>query len=147
MPKQKQLSKAIIAVVFLFTIICFYFISKLKFDYDFEAFFPNEDKELVVYENFRKTFEHDNEFVLLGIENKKGVFRKDFLKKIDSLTKQLKTIQHIDRVVSPTNLKQINFAGLSPIEVNILHINDTSLYREDSINVYSSPELIGSFFS
>ncbi|MBK6833734.1 MAG: RND family transporter [Bacteroidetes bacterium] len=146
MNNQKQLSKAIIAVVFLFTIVCFYFISKLKFDYDFEAFFPNEDKELVVYENFRKTFEHDNEFVLIGIENKKGIFKKDFLTKIDSLTKLLKPIENVDRIMSPTNLKQLNFAGLSPIEVNLLHINDTSLYKDDSINVYNSPELIGSFF-
>ena len=146
MQNQKQLSKIIIAVVFLFTIVCFFFISKLKFDYDFEAFFPNEDKELVVYENFRKTFEHDNEFVLIGIENKKGIFKKDFLTKIDSLTKLLKPIEHVDRVMSPTNLKQLNFAGLSPIEVNLLHISDTSLYKEDSINVYNSPELIGSFF-
>ncbi|MDP2385412.1 MAG: MMPL family transporter [Bacteroidota bacterium] len=143
---HKQRNYFVIAVVFLLTCISFYFISKIRFNYDFEAFFPNEDKELMVYENFRKTFEHDNEFVLLGIENKKGIFVKDFLTKIDSLTTDLKKITHIDRVISPTNLKQVNFAGLTPIEVNLLHVNDTSLYKTDSINVYSSPQLIGSFF-
>lgn len=143
---NKQRNYLVIAVVFLLTCASFHFISKLKFNYDFEAFFPNEDKELIVYENFRKTFEHDNEFVLLGIENKKGIFQKDFLTKIDSLTNNLKKIKHVERVISPTNLKQVNFAGLTPIEVNLLHINDTSLYKTDSVNVYSSPQLIGSFF-
>ncbi|HEY1040323.1 MAG TPA: MMPL family transporter, partial [Bacteroidia bacterium] len=143
---HKQRNYLVIAVVFLLTCLSFYFISHLKFNYDFEAFFPNEDKELVVYENFRKKFEHDNEFVLLGIENKKGIFDQTFLKKIDSLSNDLKPIQYVERVISPTNLKQLNFAGLSPIEVNLLHIDDPSLYKSDSINVYSSPELIGSFF-
>ncbi len=144
--KYKQQNYLVIAVVILITCISFFFITKLKFNYDFEAFFPNEDKELVVYEKFRKTFEHDNEFVLLGIENKQGIFKKDFLEKIDELTKELKKIEHVERVISPTNLKQLNFAGLAPIEVNLLHIDDPSLYKTDSINAYSSPELIGSFF-
>lgn len=144
--RQKKLSRLVIVVVLLITAASFYFISKLRFNYDFEAFFPNEDKELVVYEHFRKTFEHDNEFVLLGIENKKGIFKQDFLLKIDSLSRELKTIKHVDRVISPTTLKQLNFAGLAPVEVNMLHINDSTLYKTDSINIYSSPELIGSFF-
>ncbi|MCD6069047.1 MAG: rane protein [Bacteroidetes bacterium] len=143
---QKQRSYIVIAVVVLLTAFSVHYISKLKFNYDFEAFFPNEDKELIVYEHFRKTFEHDNEFVLLGIENKKGIFKKDFLEKIDRLTAELKQIQYIERVISPTTLKQLNFAGLAPIEVNLLHVADSSLYPADSINIYSSPELIGSFF-
>jgi hypothetical protein len=146
MSQQKRRSYVIIAVVLVLTAFSFHFISKLTFNYDFEAFFPNEDKELVVYEHFRKTFEHDNEFVLLGIENKKGIFRKDFLERVDQLSSDLKQIRYIERVISPTTLKQLNYAGLAPIEVDLLHIRDTSLYRSDSINVYSSPELIGSFF-
>jgi hypothetical protein len=144
--QQKRRSYSIIAVVLVLTAFSFYFISKLKFNYDFEAFFPNEDKELVVYEQFRKTFEHDNEFVLLGIEHKKGIFQKDFLERIDQLSSDLKQIRYVERVISPTTLTQLNYAGLAPIEVKLLHISDTSLYKPDSINVYSSPELIGSFF-
>ena len=61
---------------------------------------------------------------------KKVFFKKDFLTKIDSLTKLLKPIENVDRIMSPTNLKQLNFAGLSPIEVNLLHNTIKILFKE-----------------
>ena len=143
---QKQLSKFIFLIVSLITAVCVFFITRLQFDYDFEAFFPNEDKELTVYEDFRKKFEHDNEFVLLGIENKQGIFQKEFLVKINSLTKELKNITDITRVVSPTNATRLDISGLAPIERSVLHFNDPELYKEDSVSIYSSTDLVGSLF-
>ena len=143
---QKKLNRFILFLVIIITGFSFFFISKLDFDYDFEAFFPNEDEELNVYQKYRETFEYDNEFVLLGIERKKGIFDKSFLKQIDSLTNQLKKIKDVKLVTSPTNLKQLTIGGLGPIEIPLLHFNDTSLYKDDSINIFRSPDLIGSFF-
>lgn len=143
---QKTLHIIVLSFVVGFSVLCGIKIKDLKFNYDFEAFFPNEDNELEVYETHRKRFEWDNEFVLLGIENKKGIFRKDFLTKIDSLTKELKAIRYTDRVISPTNIKNISLSGLAPVQKRLLHIEDESLYTEDSAHIYSTPELIGSFF-
>ena len=143
---KKQQSKLVIVFVVAFTLLCVYFIKNLKFDYDFEAFFPNEDKELSTYENFRTTFEHDNEFVLLGIENKAGIFRQDFLQKIDSLSNDLKTITHVKTIASPTQLKTIVITDFGPSERTILHFNEPELYKEDSLNIYSSEDLVGSIF-
>ena len=89
---QKLWNSLIIVFVILFSVYCAFQVKHLRFDYDFEAFFPNEDSELEIYEQHRKQFEWDNEFVLLGIENKQGIFKKDFLLKIDSLTKELQQI-------------------------------------------------------
>ncbi|MBK7669300.1 MAG: hypothetical protein IPJ32_19340 [Sphingobacteriaceae bacterium] len=61
--------------------MCGFQIKNLQFNYNFEDFFPNEDNELEVYNNFREKFEYDNEFVLIALENKKGIFQKDFLEK------------------------------------------------------------------
>jgi predicted RND superfamily exporter protein len=143
---QKQISKFVFLIVSLVTCVCIYFASKLQFDYDFEAFFPNEDKELNVYEDFRKKFEHDNEFVLLALENKSGIFNQKFLLKVDSLTKSLKKIPDITRVVSPTNATRLDFSGITPVELNVLHVNDSSLYKDDSLQIYASNDLIGSLF-
>lgn len=143
---QKTKSYLIIISVLAISIFCAFKITELKFDYNFEAFFPNEDNELGIYETHRNRFEWDNEFVLLGIENKEGIFRKDFLKKINELSLELKSIPNIDRVISPTTIKNISISGLVPIEKKLMHIDDESLYKEDSINIYSTPELIGSFF-
>ena len=62
----------------LFTAFCIYKSKDLSFDYDFEAFFPNEDHELELYNKFRNTFEYDNEFALIALENNKGIFNKSF---------------------------------------------------------------------
>ncbi len=130
----------------LFSLLCVYKLPDLKFDYDFEAFFPNEDHELELYNNYRKTFEHDNEFCLIAVENKAGIFKKDFLLRVDSLTKMLSELKFILRVTSPTNLKTLSLGGIIPIETRALHFEDESLYKDDSILIYQSPHLIGSFF-
>jgi predicted RND superfamily exporter protein len=121
-------------------------LKEIKFDYDFEAFFPNEDEELELYNNYRKTFGFDNEFVLLCVENKKGIFEKDFLQKVDKLTQELVEIDNIEKVNSPTNLKSIAWGGLMPIQKRVLHFEDPELYKDDSIEIYNTPHLVGSFF-
>ena len=143
---QKIVSWFILALVVIISVVFAIKIKDIKFNYDFEAFFPNEDSELEVYQTHRNRFEWDNEFVLLGIENKKGIFKKDFLTKIEALTNELKEIHYIDRIISPTNIKNISLSGLAPVQKRLLHINDETLYKEDSINIYNTPELIGSFF-
>ncbi len=143
---QKIINYAALVFVVSFTVLCAFKIQDLKFDYDFEAFFPNEDNELEVYETHRNRFEWDNEFVLLALENKSGIFEKDFLQKVEALSKELKQIPYTDRVISPTNIKNISLGGVVPVQKRLLHIDDESLYKEDSINIYNTPELIGSFF-
>ena len=94
---QKTINYSVLLFVIAFSVFCAFQVKNLKFDYDFEAFFPNEDSELEVYETHRNRFEWDNEFVLLGLENKKGIFKKDFLIKIDALTKELNQIRYISQ--------------------------------------------------
>jgi len=143
---QKHIHISILIFVAAFSIVCGFKIKDLKFNYDFEAFFPNENSELEVYQKHRDRFEWDNEFVLLGLENKKGIFQKDFLKKIEILTNDIKQLPSVERVISPTNIKNVSFSGLTPIQTTLLHVDDASLYKEDSITIYGTPELIGSFF-
>lgn len=143
---QKNLSYLVLLLVVGISILFAFKIKSLNFNYDFEAFFPNEDKELEIYNNHRDRFEWDNEFVLLGIENKKGIFKKDFLAKIESLSNDLKLLDNVDRIISPTNIKNISYSGIVPIEKKLLHIDDETLYKNDSATIYNTPELIGSFF-
>ena len=45
-----------------------YKISDLKFDYDFEKFFPAEDTDADYFYAHRNKFEYDNNFILIAIE-------------------------------------------------------------------------------
>jgi len=68
------------------------------------------------------------------------------LLKVDSLTKELANLNYVQRVNSPTNLKVLSFGELLPTQTRLLHFNDESLYREDSIRIYNSDYYVGSFF-
>jgi hypothetical protein len=136
----------VVVLVAFFSLFSLYKIPDLRFDYEFEAFFPNEDHELELYEDFRKTFGHDNEFVLVSVENKNGIFNKSFLQKVDSLSKELAAVPHVQQVNSPTNLKTLQLDGPIPRLTRVLNFEDESFYKSDSLRIYSSPHLVGSFF-
>lgn len=144
--QQKTYYRFILLLVVGFSLLCGYKLQDLRFDYDFEAFFPNEDHELELYDQYRKNFEYDNEFVLVALENKQGIFRKDFLLRVDSLSKNLNQIEFVKQVNSPTNLKITSLGGLVPIQTQLLHADDESRYKSDSSAIYASPYLIGSYF-
>lgn len=143
----KLISWISLGLVLTITGLSLYELRKIKFDYDFESFFPVDDPDLDVYLKFRKTFEYDNEFVLLAIENKKGVFQKDFLEKLETLSDSLRNVPDITSVNSPTTLQNTIVTELGPVQIPYLHIDDPSRYASDSALIFRSPELVGSFFS
>jgi predicted RND superfamily exporter protein len=143
----KLISWISLTLVVIITGLSAYELRKIKFNYDFESFFPVNDPDLDVYLNFRKTFEYDNEFVLIGIENKKGIFQKDFLEKIETLSDSLQNVPDITAVTSPTTLQNVVLTEFAPVQLPYLHVDDPSRYAADSALIYRSPELVGTFFS
>ncbi len=99
-----------------------------------------------MYNNYRKTFEYDNEFALVAVENKAGIFKKDFLLRVDSLSRRLAELDFVQRVSSPTSLKTLSIDGPVPVQKRVMHIEDESLYAADSLAIYRSSFLAGSFF-
>jgi len=143
----KVLSNLSLGLVLLITAFSIYELRKIKFNYDFENFFPVNDPDLDVYLDFRNTFEYDNEFVLIAVENKKGVFQKSFLEKIELLSDSLKLVPDIISVTSPTTLQNTSITAFGPIRTPLIHVDDSERYKSDSALIFQSEELIGSFFS
>ncbi|TND09029.1 MAG: hypothetical protein FD123_1432 [Bacteroidetes bacterium] len=140
---------SLVTLLFVGIITVFSFSSArhLKFDYDFESFFPSGDPELEIYQDFRKTFEYDNEFVLLAFENKKGIFQKDFLEKVQGFADSLRQARNVTSVIAPTDLEYAVVGPLGPVKLPYLHIDEPEQYATDSARIYKSEELVGSFFS
>lgn len=143
----KIISYISLSLVIIITSLSVYELRKIKFNYDFESFFPVNDPDLDVYLKFRKTFEYDNEFVLIAIENKKGVFQKDFLEKIETLSDSLKHVPDITNVTSPTTLQNTTVTELGPVQFPYIHVDDPARYKSDSALIFRSEELMDSFFS
>ena len=146
---NKKRAFLIIAGVFLITCASIFLISKLKFDYDFEAFFPHDDPETEFYQNFRKKFETDNDFFIVVLENNEGVFEKEFLTKVDSLTNQLRRIENIDEANGPTQLTEFVRDPLlgSVFTRPTLRWQEPENYAIDSASIFNSTHLVDVFFS
>jgi uncharacterized protein len=144
--------KIAVLVLFLLAHTTAYFVagfSKLYFDYDFEKFFPQDDPETQYFNEYRKTFDSDNDFVLVALLNEKGIFQEEFLNKVATLTDSLKNARYVTLVSSPTNIKQLTFDPIfgAPLEKPWLRYKNPDTYNTDSLRIYRQPELNGTFFS
>ena len=137
----------IFSALLLITLFWASFLASLKFNYDIESFFSSEDPEVDFYYNHLETFENENDYVLIGIKNNKGLFQKDFLERIDTLSKSLKLIPGIRKIFSPTNLYETIKGPLGSLRIPLLHIHNPRKYTSDKKRIYQSGHYINSFFS
>lgn len=120
--------------------------SKLRFNYDFESYFPTGDQDVEYYKEFRKHFGDDSQFLLIGLNNREGIFQKSFLQKVDTLTTYLQNLDQTDNVISPTNLKEPIITAMGPIQVPAIHIDEPERYQSDSIKIFREDNPSSSFF-
>lgn len=147
MPFSRRSAGLALFLISVLTLLSCFLAARLRFDYEFESFFPDNDPALPFFKEYRKTFGHDNEFVLIGLVNKKGIFNKAFLEKTALLSKKLERLSHIQQLLSPTGLKRVSLGGLSPVQFPLLHIENDSLLKSDSVFIYSSEQWKNNFFS
>jgi len=143
----KKLALFIVIILVLFTGTSTFLSSNLKFDYNFEHFFPQNDPDLEFFLDYRDTYENDNDYVLISIGEQQSIFNKEFLNKADRFTNDLKTLNHIEKVISPTQIKQPIFNEFGFVELPIIHLNKPELFISDSTKIYNSKEYTQSFFS
>lgn len=145
---SKVLSRVVLGVILLATILLAWQLQKLKFDYNIESFFSQSDPELTYYLDYRKTFENDNDFILIGITNDAGIFQRSFLQDVTELTAKLKALKLIVRVQAPTNLKRPIIGPMGGVmRIPLIHIDDTSRYEADQEHIFSSQDPFSSLFS
>jgi predicted RND superfamily exporter protein len=145
----KKISILTLIGISLITAVFIYALTSIQFDYDFEKFFPESDPDTEYFNEYRKKFETDNDFVLIGIVNKKGIYQKDFLIKVDSLTHQLAKLKNITNSVSITNYEEpifVDFTGSFMLK-KMVHPATDSLMKVDSARIAKSKTLINSLVS
>lgn len=124
-----------------------FFSTKLTFNYDFESFFPKGDPDLEYYLNHRNQFGKDNTFLLVSAKNEPSIYRKDFLLKYDSLTKDLEHVKHVKEVISLTKLKNELITPTGILSVPFIHIDTPAKYATDSSLISQYPEIVDNLIS
>lgn len=142
--KYTKWSRRVIIGITALTVLAIILASQLRFDYNFENFFPPDDSETSFFFDFRQHFSSDNDFVIVALKNNDGAFERDFLLQVDSLAHDLSKIDDVDTIFCPTWLEeQIGAFGKKPI-VNLEEGHDL---KTDSSRIYRMKGLVGTFFS
>lgn len=148
----KDYRKASIITLTLVAIVCGYLgyrAISVRFNYNFESFYPINDPDADYFMKHRAKYGNANDFVLIGIVNNQGIFEQKFLKKIKALTDSLKKVKHVKTVSSPTNVFSYQRAPMmgAPIKRLYLHYQNPEYYKADSTRIYQTPELINHYFA
>ncbi|MCH2022438.1 MAG: MMPL family transporter [Saprospiraceae bacterium] len=152
-------------------------VNRIQFAFDFEQFFPKGDDDLKFFLEFKENFEPDDNFLLVGINNDEGVFKKEFLEKVLEFSLESRRINfevtNIDSIDNNIYVKEMNASGDSIIRMNpvlssqslvqiefpirniftgisfipALHIEDTSLYAKDIKKIMQDKRLVNNLVS
>jgi predicted RND superfamily exporter protein len=121
--------------------------SGLKFDYNFEHFFPVESDDAEFYYAHREQFGSDNEFLMIGIREPDGILTKNHLTRLDSLDKQIRKVDHVKQVVSIANTEIPVINSFGVISIPAIRYDTDSLLNADLQNLSEQNQFEGSLIS
>ncbi|MCH2230546.1 MAG: MMPL family transporter [Crocinitomicaceae bacterium] len=140
--KFKKYIWVVLGLFILATATLGYEVTKVRFDYDFEKFFPANDEETTFFINYRDKFSSDNDFLLISIESNGSIFNPTFLKEVADFTSSVEGMESVNFVNSITNQEEFfMFAGGATDSKPYIDFNDFDAQR-DSARIFKNNELI-----
>lgn len=143
-PRVAWVVVAAVAAVSLFAAVM---LRNVRFDYDFEKFFPKNDPELDRYLAFRERFGYDNDFLLFGIERAPSVFDRSLLINVDSMAARLARLPLAREVLSPTTIEEPIVTPAGVFNTPYLRLDNDTVMRLDSARIWQDPRVRDLFFS
>ena len=145
----RRLAHLALLVLGLLSALSAYYVAQLRFNYNFNDFYPAGDPDLDYYQGYTRRFGNDNDYLLLGLEAPAGqtVFVPGFLAGVDSLTRLARRERHVVAVTSPTTISNPVVEGLGFFSLPYLHPGEPARRVADSTLIYRTPGLVGNVFS
>lgn len=139
--------KYVIGLIIGISALSVFFTAQIRFSYDYEDFFPKGDPDLDFYYLFRDKFEHDDNFLMVGLEPGSGIFDPQFLQCLDSATRQINRLPNVDRTYSIANFRYFIHSPFGFIDYPAVHTDDTSRYSYDSLRMLADERIMGKLIS
>jgi len=131
----------------LLTVASLFLLTRLKFSFDFEQFFPQGDPEYEFFKNYIKEFETDDNFLLVAVERREGIFDQTFLEKFHDFTVKAGELPHVTSSMSLTKMQYPLKTPFGVTAVPAVHISDTSYYATDRARVLQDQRLVHNLIS
>ncbi|MFY0625636.1 MAG: MMPL family transporter [Reichenbachiella sp.] len=122
-------------------------LDQLKFQLDFDQYFPENDPSVDQFRDFEKEFGSDDNFFLVAIRRSEGVFDTPFLKEFHAFSKFTNTL---DLIVESESLTSLRFPVKTPMMLRyepFLSYKDPNKYASDAKRIFSNEQLLGNFIS
>lgn len=136
-----------IGVFTLLAGISAFYLFHLKFNFDFEQFFPKGDPDLDFFQNFVKEFESDDNFLLIAIRRDEGVFEQDFLEKFHDFSVSTRSLPHVLESQSITKMAYPVKTPFAIVTIPTIHIDQPELYDKDKEKILNDERFVHNLIS
>lgn len=119
-----------------------YYLTQLKFAFDFEQFFPQGDDDLTFFKEFTEEFEADDNFMLIAVHRSQGVFDQQFLKDFHQLTIDAKGLPHVQESQSLTKVEYPLKTPFGITTIPAIHIDKPERYESDSLRILQDERFV-----
>lgn len=142
--RYRQIVFSLFAVLIAASI---YFITTLRFSFDFEQFFPQGDEDLAFFQKFITEFETDDNFLLVGVKRTEGVFHQEFLMRFDSFSTQASDLPYVREAQSLTKVQLPLKTPFGITGIPVIHVDDTSYYESDKNRILKDERFVRNLIS
>ncbi len=129
------------------TIASLFLLTRLKFSFDFEQFFPQGDPDYEFFKNYIKDFESDDNFLLIAVERPEGVFDSVFLNQFHDFTLKTAELPHVTSSLSLTKMQAPLRTPFGITAVPVIHLDDPSFYETDKARVLQDRRFVHNLIS
>lgn len=131
----------------LLTIASIFLLTQLKFTFDFEQFFPQGDPDWEFFKTYRDDFESDDNFLLIAVERREGVFDSVFLQQFHDLTLKAGDLPHVTSAMSLTKMQYPLKTPFGLTAVPVIHLDAPEFYESDRTKVLQDRRFVNNLIS
>ncbi len=136
-----------VAIFGLLAILSAFYVTKLKFSFDFEQFFPEGDEDLEFFRDFIGQFESDDNFLLVAIRRQEGVFEQEFLEKFHDFSLRTRDLPYVTESQSLTKFSYPVKTPFAITTIPAIHVDQPSRYARDKERILNDGRFVYNFIS
>lgn len=144
---MRDIRVVIISAFVLLAIASAFFLTRLRFTFDFEQFFPRGDEDLEIFRAFIAEFETDDNFLLVAVRREEGAFDQAFLQDFHDFSIASRNVPH---VVESQAITQMSYPLKTPFgftAIPTIHIDDPSRYPAEQARILKDERFVNNLIS
>nr|MBS0038134.1 MMPL family transporter [Saprospiraceae bacterium] len=138
-----KIKVAILIGIAVLALACIPLIVQLKFNFDFENFFPEGDEDLEFFLEFIDDFETDDNFLIIALPSESGtIFDTTYLKMVRDFSAASGDFPHVDRVISLTDIQLPYRTPFGIAARKLVQHDRPDRFSSDSLLLFNSDRFI-----